>query len=250
MKRGRYKAIVSSDWNQCLAPCKPFDPIAFNYPDLRSDLTLIFKEYTGNKISFGSANKRIKKLLPQPLSTQQMDAYLDEKYSTYTGVPELIDWCMKNQILFMINTTGFMGYFQRIFARRLLPEIPVLSANPLVQYPSQETDPQQIYALNEIEDKGKNSAHVLQSYSFSEKKIVLLGDSGGDGPHFEWGRKHKAYIIGSMAKKSLLDYCHKKNIAINLFFGPSYTASKEKINENEMLTDFMELKTVFEKIID
>jgi hypothetical protein len=30
------KAIVASDWNECLAPCGPFDPIPFAYPRLAS----------------------------------------------------------------------------------------------------------------------------------------------------------------------------------------------------------------------
>lgn len=33
----RYRAMISSDWNECLAPCGPFDAIAFTYPDLEPD---------------------------------------------------------------------------------------------------------------------------------------------------------------------------------------------------------------------
>lgn len=63
MKQQSYKAIISSDWNQSLAPCGPFDPIIYNYPNLTFDLVVIFKEYTGNLISLGSANEKISKLL-------------------------------------------------------------------------------------------------------------------------------------------------------------------------------------------
>jgi hypothetical protein len=249
MKEESFKAIISSDWNQCLAPCGPFDPMTYSYPDLTLDLTTTFKEYTGNKISLGTANKRIQKLLPEPISIQQMDAYLDDSFITYKGVPDLIDWCLKNRILFMINTTGLMGYFQRIFAKELLPKVPVISANSMIRYPALETDPPHMYELYEIQDKGKNTEAALKSFGISEKKIVIIGDSGGDGPHFEWGEKHGAYLIGSMAKHSLTNYCIKKNMEINLLFGPAYRIGEERNGETEMLVDFMELSSVFESIL-
>jgi hypothetical protein len=249
MKEESFKAIISSDWNQCLAPCGPFDPMTYSYPDLTLDLTTTFKEYTGNKISLGTANKRIQKLLPEPISIQQMDAYLDDSFITYKGVPDLIDWCLKNRILFMINTTGLMGYFQRIFAKELLPKVPVISANSMIRYPALETDPPHMYELYEIQDKGKNTEAALKSFGISEKKMVIIGDSGGDGPHFEWGAKHGAYMIGSMAKHSLRNYCIKKNMEINLLFGPAYRIGEERNGETEMLVDFMELSSVFESIL-
>jgi 2-hydroxy-3-keto-5-methylthiopentenyl-1-phosphate phosphatase len=249
MKEQSFKGIISSDWNQCLAPCGPFDPMTYSYPDLTSDLTTIFKEYTGNKISLGTANKKIERLLPEPMSIQQMDAYLEDSFITYKGVPDLIDWCLKNKILFMINTTGVMGYFQRIFAKKLLPKVPVISANAMIRYPALETDPPHMYELHEIQDKGKNTEAALKSFGISEKKMVIIGDSGGDGPHFEWGEKHGAYMIGSMAKPSLTNYCIEKNIEINLLFGPAYEIGEERNGETEMLVDFMELRSVFESIL-
>ena len=101
MKTDNFRAIISSDWNQCLAPCGPFDPMVYTYPDLTSDLTTIFKEYTNNGISLGTAKQKIKNRLPGPISIRQMDAYLDNSFITYKGVPELIDWCAKNKILFI-----------------------------------------------------------------------------------------------------------------------------------------------------
>ena len=175
MKKNYFKAIVSSDWNQCLAPCGPFDPIIHTYPELTSDVTTLFKAYTGNKISLETASQKIKKLLPEPISIQQMDAYLDEAFVTYKGVPALIDWCARNNILFMINTTGFLGYFQRIFAKHLLPEVPVLSANPLIRYASLKTDPIVLYDLEKIQDKGENTACALNSFGICEKKSVIIG---------------------------------------------------------------------------
>jgi hypothetical protein len=248
VKQKKYKAIISSDWNQCLAPCGPFDPIIYNYPSLTSDVTKIFKEYTGNRISLGTATEKIGKLLPAPISMQQMDDYLDDSFATYTGVPELLDWCENNHILFMINTTGFMGYFQRIYAKDLLPKVPVISANAMLRYPFTETDPPQMYELKEIADKGKNTARAMESYAISTSRIVIIGDSGGDGPHFEWGKQHGANLIGSMAKQSLMHYCQRKDIEINLLFGSTYFKDEERIEENKMLVDFMELRSVFEKV--
>lgn len=45
MKRAknRYRAMISADWNECLAPCGPFDAIAFAYPGLQSELTAVFR---------------------------------------------------------------------------------------------------------------------------------------------------------------------------------------------------------------
>jgi len=250
MKKGSFKAIISSDWNQCLAPCGPFDPILYNYPGLTSDLTTLLKEYTGNRISLGKANQRIQELLPGSLSIQQMDAYLDDSFETYKHVPELICWCLENNILFMINTTGLVGYFQRIFAKQLLPEIPVLSANPMIAYPGSKTDPPHMYDLEEIQDKSKNTELAFNSFGIPQNKIVTIGDSGGDGPHFKWGKKNGAYLIGSMIKPSLVDYCEKEDIEIHLFWGPVLSSADKRNKANEMLVDFMKLKSAIERIIE
>ena len=100
----KYNAMVSADWNGCLAPCGPFDFISFAYPRFKSDLSTIFRQYTGNLISLGEAAAQIRGLVPEPITPDQMDAYLDEFFTTYTGVPELIEWCSSHNILFMINT--------------------------------------------------------------------------------------------------------------------------------------------------
>ena len=242
--------MVSSDWNQCLAPCGPFDPIIYNYPELKDELTSIFKEYTGNLISLGTANQKIQKLLPTRLSVEQMDAYLDDSFVTYKNVPELIDWCLQNDIMFMINTTGLMGYFQRVFAKKLLPKVPVISASRMITFPELKTDPPYMYDLKEIQEKGKNTKRAVHSFDISEKKILIIGDSGGDGPHFEWGKNHNAYLIGSMTKPSLFRYCNKKKIEIDLFWGPDYSMNDNRNRENEMLVDFMELRCFIQGILN
>ena len=199
----QYKAIVSSDWSECLSPSGPFDCLAFNHPDIEADLTAVFRQYTGNQISLGQAAAKIKILLPDPISPDQMDAYLDAAFTTYTGVPDLIQWCLDHQILFMINSTGMIGYFQRVLANRLLPPVPVLSAHPMIRYPGGTSDPAHVFELHETRDKAENTQALARTLGIEPEKIILVGDSGGDGPHFEWGAGSGAYLIGSMTKPSL-----------------------------------------------
>ena len=152
-----FKAIVSSDWSECLSPSGPFDCLAFNHPEIETELSAVFRQYTGNQITLGQASAKIKALLPDPLSQERMDAYLDAAFVTYTGVSDLIQWCLDRQILFMINSTGLIGYFQRVLAKQLLPPVPVLSAHPMIRYPTRASDPAHVYELLEIRDKGKNT---------------------------------------------------------------------------------------------
>ena len=236
-----FKAIVSSDWSECLSPSGPFDFIRFVYPELEIDLSNIFKQYTGNTISLGVASQKIQEILPRPISEQQMDDYLHGSFVTYKGVPDLIEWCLSKNLLFMINTTGMIGYFQRVFAKGLLPIVPVLSANPMVRYPDQESDPPAIHDLLEIRDKARNTAAVAKRFNISADKIIVMGDSGGDGPHFEWGSETGAFLIGSMTKPSLEGYCAARGIRIDLHFGLSYSKGAERDPQKEMQTDFSEL---------
>ena len=245
-----YKAIVSSDWNECLAPCGPFDFISFNQPNIKSKLSAIFRQYTANQIPLSEACGKIRKLMPNPVTPQQMDAYLDESFATYPGVPELIEWCLRENILFMINTTGMIGYFQRIFARGLLPRVPVISAHPMIRYPKHGRDPQYIFELLETRDKAKNSTSAIRLLGIPTERIILIGDSGGDGPHFEWGAKNGAFLIGSMTKPSLKDYCRKRDITIDLCFGVDYSEGENTDLQQEIPIDFMDLKTTIEEIIN
>ena len=244
-----YKAIISSDWSECLAPCSPFDFISFNYPQLTTRLEEIFKQYTGNHISLGEAARQIRKMLPDPITENQMDAYLDHSFSTYPGVPELIEWCLGKDILFMINTTGMAGYFQRICAKGLLPGIPLLSAHPMVRYPRQNSDPYHIYSLFEIKDKAKNTEAAIKVHQIPPNKIIIMGDSGGDGPHFEWGARVNAFLIGSMTKPSLENYCLTRKIKINFKFGISRTQSQNKDLNKEMQVNFMDLSSCIQAVL-
>ena len=249
-KNMKYKAIVSSDWSECLSPSGPFDFMWYVYPELETDLRSIFKQYTANAISLGAASQKIQKMLPDPISEEQMDAYLDDSFLTYKGVPDLIDWCLSKNILFMINTTGMIGYFQRVFARGLLPKVPVLSANPMVRYPRLESDPDFIYDLLEIQDKAKNTGAVVRQFNISAKNIILMGDSGGDGAHFEWGSETGAYLIGSMTKPSLERYCQSRDIHIALHFGHSYRENEKKDPHKEMQTDYKSLSHRIAEIVN
>lgn len=243
-KQKTYTALISSDWNQCLAPCGPFDIITFVYPELKSEINDVFAAYTGNRTTLGSAVTRIAALIPKPITAKQMDDYLDDSFQTYTGVIELIEWCLNNGFLFMINTTGAIGYFQRLFARGLLPRIPVMAANPMIRFASSGNDPR-FYELNETSDKGKYSGEVLKSFHIDRKNVIVIGDSGGDGSHFQWAAEHACTTIGSMTKKSLLDYCERENITIDLKFGPVYSQGAARDVSREMAFDFMKLRSVF-----
>jgi 2-hydroxy-3-keto-5-methylthiopentenyl-1-phosphate phosphatase len=243
-----HRAMVSSDWNGCLAPCGPFDCISFVYPWLEADLAAVFRQYTGNLISLGEAAAQIRQLLPEPVTVGQMDAYLDQSFTTYAGVPELIEWCATNDVLFMINTTGMMGYFQRIFAKNLLPPVPVISTHSLISYHQNSHGSFRIYELHETSDKSRNTDEVARSLAIPAAKIILIGDSGGDGPHFEWGATIGAFLIGSMTKPSLDGYCRKKNIHIDLRFGLDYNRSEQKDRQEELQINFMELATTIKEI--
>jgi hypothetical protein len=149
----------------------------------------------------------------------------------------------------MINTTGMIGYFQKIFAKKLLPKVTALSAHPTVRYPKAATDPPHIHDLFETRDKGKNTASVIRSFNIPANKIIIMGDSGGDGPHFEWGAANKAFLIGSMSKPSLKKYCEQKNIRINFQFGLSYADGEVKDIGKEMQVNFMDLAPKIEDFL-
>jgi hypothetical protein len=199
-------------------------------------------------ISLGKATRQIQGLLPGSVTEEQMDAYLDKSFMAYKGVPELIEWCLSKGILFMINTTGMMGFFQRVFAKRLLPPVPVVSAHPMIQYPKRGSDPH-LYNLLEIQDKGKNTEAAVRSWRVPGQRIILIGDSGGDGPHFEWGAKCGVFLIGSMTKPSLESYCQEKGIAIDARFGLSYAQGETSDLEKEMKINFMDLSFVIEEFL-
>jgi hypothetical protein len=245
-----FKAILSSDWSECLSPSGPFDFIAFAYPQLTPELNEIFRSYTGNLISLGEACLRIKKILPGPISPETLDAYLDRSYAVYRGVPELIEWCLGKDILFMLNTTGMIGYFQRVFARGLLPQIPALSANPMFRYPTGDGDPPFILDLHETIDKGRNTAAVAAKIGIPAARVIVMGDSGGDGPHFEWAHQAGAFIISSMTKPSLAAYCESRGITIRRRFGLVYGKGETRNLEREMAVDFSALIEAIEEALE
>jgi hypothetical protein len=150
----------------------------------------------------------------------------------------------------MINTTGVMGYFQRVFAKGLLPRVPVVSAHPMIRFQPRESDPSHFCELLETTDKAKNTEAVVRSWGIPSGRIALIGDSGGDGPHFEWGTVRGAFLIGSMAKTSLVNYCREKRIAINVRFGVSYASGEKRDRKREMDVDFLELCSFVEAFFD
>jgi phosphoserine phosphatase len=223
---GRYRALFSSDWSECLSPGGPFDCIFFNYPDLQEPLTAVFRQYTSNAITLGDAIRRIQDLLPGPITQEQMDAYLDASFAVYPGAAELIRWCEENRVLFMLNTTGFQGTYQRILAKGLLPPVAALSAHPFLRYPQSPTDPPVFHPLQEIQDKAANSAAVAEAFGIGPGRIIVMGDSGGDGPHFQWGASVGALLIASRPKPSLERYCAERGIPIHHRIGTAEEPEK------------------------
>jgi hypothetical protein len=242
--------MVSTDWSECLSPNGPFDPITFNYPDLEPELGRIFREYTSNVISLTQATNLIEKLLPEPLTQEQMDAYLDASFKTYMGVPNLIEWCADHGILFMINTTGTQGYFQRAIAKSLFAPVPTISANPMIRFPQATDGLRYVHEVREIADKPRSTEAVMGALNVPPGKVLLMGDSGGDGPHFEWGASRGLFLVGSMTKHSLASYCRSRGIAISHHFGLIYGPQEKRDPEREMKVDFMELARLIEDALD
>jgi hypothetical protein len=235
-----YRGLISSDWSECLSPNGPFDFMAYVYPQLESDLAAIFRQYTGNQIPLGDAIQHCQRLLPAPITQEQMDAYLEACFRHYTGVPELMEACLSNNILFMINTTGSRGYFERAIAKKLLPGPMALSAHPEIYF-GKNRDPYAYYALQEITDKPVNTEKAAKQFQIAPQKIMVVGDSGGDGPHFKWAAAQNALRVASMAKPSLKTYCQNQQIEINRFFGLSYEDGEDRREADEMAVDFQDL---------
>ncbi len=234
----RYNGMISSDWSQCLSPNGPFDPLMYLYPDLTPDLNQIFNAYTSNEITLGRAIGQVSAMLPGWPSSDQLDLYLDACFETYVGVPELIRWCRQNKILFMVNTTGFAAYFQRVFSRRLLPSVDVVSAQSKWGFSKKSDAAMDLIELQEIDDKPRNTAAIARKFSIPDQRIIVMGDSGGDGPHFEWGATIGATLIGSMTKPSLRRYCSGRKITISHRVGHTYQTGEPVSTEKEREYDF------------
>jgi len=248
-KSFKFRGLVSSDWSECLAPSGPFDPIAFNYPDLAPDLSRIFRQYTGNSITLRQASLEIKELLPRPFTPEQMDAYLDASFKTYAGVPDLVRWCLSHDIPFVINTTNTQGFFQRVFQKGLFPEVPFVAANPLIQFQPLEDEQRYRHEITEIDDKPRCTEAIAKALDIPWQNIVVIGDSGGDGPHFRWGAEHGAFLIGSMTKASLSNYCDSGGITVNHHFGLVYSAGQERDPAQEMEVNFANLINVIQEAL-
>ena len=120
----------------------------------------------------------------------------------------------------------------------------------MIRFSETGSDPRHIYDLFETGDKANNTETAIRSFGISSDRVVLMGDSGGDGPHFEWGSKTGAFLIASMTKSSLDEYCSKKNIEIDLRFGIDRTRDDKRNVREEMQVNFMDLATTIEDIIN
>lgn len=245
----KYIGMVSSDWSQCLSPSGPYDAFIFHFPRIEPDLSSIFKSYTANEISLSQAIRKVQLLLPHPLTQKQMDDYLRQRFQIYKGVGNLIRWCHDHHVLFMINTTGLVGYFQRALELKHIPPFDVLSAHPMLRFDNAANGPDKVIDLFEIDDKASNTAAIAEMFQIPPHKMILMGDSGGDGPHFNWGAKRGATLIGNMTKPSLNAYCREKGISIGHYFGHTYSQNEQISLKKELSYDFQELIGVIGDIL-
>ncbi len=245
---GKPRALICSDWSECLSPNGPFDPISFNYPEYSAELEDIFRKYTGNIISLGRALDMIINEKGLTLSQNQMERYMEQEFSMYKGVRELIQWAISNNILFVINSTGFQGYFQMAFRMGLIPRLLYISANPMIRF--EDDDSTTWFDIYETTDKPRNTEKILSINNIPPQNTVLIGDSGGDGPHFEWGAKAGAKLIGSMPKWSLIRYCRERGIRIHHMFGVIYGEGEKRDPEREKEIDFSSLISEIKRLLN
>jgi hypothetical protein len=147
----------------------------------------------------------------------------------------------------MINTTGSMGYFQRVFFKKLLPRVSALSAHPGLIFSAGKSDPQALFDLQEITDKPVNTKSAAKHFQIPSRNILVMGDSGGDGPHFKWAADKKAVRVASMAKPSLKLFCAREQIEIHHFIGISYEDGEPRHPADEMQVDFRDLVPFIEE---
>jgi hypothetical protein len=120
----------------------------------------------------------------------------------------------------------------------------------MIRYPALDTDPPEMYQLFEIYEKGKNTASIIHAFGIPPRKAILMGDSGGDGPHFEWGARQGAFLIGSMTKASLTRFCRERGLDMGLRFGLSYAEGEDRDLKREMEVNFMDLSPVIEEVLE
>ena len=100
----------------------------------------------------------------------------------------------------------------------------------------------------ETTDKAKHTAKVAGKLGIPLDRIVIMGDSGGDGSHFKWGRENGSLLIASMAKPSLQQYCQKEGIQPDCYFGHTYREGEDRDRAAEMRYDFMRLTKQIEDV--
>jgi hypothetical protein len=245
-----FRALVSSDWSECLSPNGPFDVATYTFPELGPALDDIFRAYTANRISLTAAVSKVEALLPEPITVERMDAYLEARFKTYTHAPSFIETLLSRNILFMLNTTGTHGYFQRAIAKKLLPEVPLIAANPMIAFPDTPISTEFPCNVREIEDKPRCAAAAAERFSVPLDRVLVIGDSGGDGPHFHWAHTSGALAVASMCKPSLLEYCRSRGFEPDAFFGKTYRPGEPRDPSAEDSVDFNALAELVFELLD
>ena len=106
-----------------------------------------------------------------------------------------------------------------------------------------------MYSLDDTTDKARHTRSFAHKMGVSLNRIIIMGDSGGDGPHFKWGAENGAYLIASMAKPSLQRYCQEEGIQPDFFFGHTYSEEEAVDHGAELGFNFMDLSAVIKDVI-
>jgi hypothetical protein len=89
----------------------------------------------------------------------------------------------------------------------------------------------------------------MRALNVPGKRVIIVGDSGGDCPHFDWGASVGGLLIGSMTKPSLESYCGQRGIEIDHRFGTSYSPRMNQDSEQEPQVNFEELTDIIESFL-
>jgi hypothetical protein len=91
---------------------------------------------------------------------------------------------------------------------------------------------------------------VAREHGIPFRRVVVMGDSGGDGPHMAWGAARGALLVGSMTKPSLENACRAAGIALHHRFGVTYAEGQPLDRQRELTVDYMGLTGLLQETLE